>query len=153
MAKKLMKPTAHKNMFGVTVMLDGVTTIASNLGFDPVKGRNSKLTQGHLFRYPNAELTDVASALEHLETVELGYNWWFKGETKDNNSSVDGYICIADRMEAGMFAVSHMATWQKWGAEQQAAEAEDRKVKPNKIKVHKDGRITATVTIAGIDDL
>ena len=152
MTNKLMKPEADTGIFGTRIMLDG-TTITDYMGFDPLEGRNTKVKDGYWFRWPDCNVNAVQPALEHLEQIEGGYNWWFRQRVDGEKTTVDGFIVIADKMEATMFAVSHMAQWQKWSRAQETEAAKERRRKPNTLRVTKDGRVKARVTVSTISDL
>jgi hypothetical protein len=86
--------------------------------------------------------------------VEGGFNVWFREiSTTEDKTQINGYIMIADKMEATMFAVSHMAQWQKWSRDQEAEEAKDRRRAPSKLTVTKDGRVKIRATVETISDL
>lgn len=153
MANKLLKPTVETNMFGTKLVLDGGKVLADNLEFDPLAGRNTRLKDGYMFRHPGCQDADVSAALAHLEYVAGGYNWYFRQRGDDGKETMDGYIIIADKIEATMFAVSHMASWQKWSRAQELEEAKERRRGPNKLMVTKDGKVKARVTVSTISDL
>jgi hypothetical protein len=146
---------SETNIFGTTVKLTNKSkskswTLAENLPFDPIAKNNKKLENGYLFRYPNADLKNVSTALSHLNQVD-DYNIQFTHDSKEDRHT--GYVRIADPYDAQFFALRNLENWQKWSDQLEAEEIESaEKVKESKVTVHDDGRVTIDVEVDTLGD-
>ena len=156
MARKKAKWGIGKDMFGMDVHLlikdrDNIT-VGHGLDLDPTKKMDAKLDGGYLFRSPKADPADIETIWATLAHFTNPYRIWVEYEIKDEDRiELTAFARISDKGEATMFAFSH-STFEKWSDEKEKADAKDRRRKPPKIRVTKDGRIKARVTVETLGD-
>ena len=155
MARKKAKMQADGDMFGYELKLkvpdhDDIV-IGRQLQIDPTKLLDGKLRDGYLFRSPKADPDVLSTIWETLRHFSSPYRVWVEYEERDGKIELTAFARLSDKGEATMFAFSH-SEFQKWSDAQEKSDAKDRKRKPTKVRVTKDGRITARVTVETLGD-
>lgn len=156
MARKKLKWDVAGDMFGKDVRLALPTgdpiVVGHQLSSDPIKRMDAKLKDGYLFRSPKANPDELATIWNTLEHFAGPHKVWVECESKDDGKfELTAFARIGDRGEATMFAFSH-SSFEKWSDEKEKADAKDRRRKPAKVRVTKDGRLTARVTVETLGD-
>jgi hypothetical protein len=155
-ARKKLKWDVAGDMFGTNVRLavpnGDPVVVGHRLSGDPIKRMDGKLKEGYLFRSPKANPDDLATIWATLEHFTGPYKVWVECESKDDQTAeLTAFARISDRGEATMFAFSH-SSFEKWSDEKEKADAKERRRKPTKVRVTKDGRLTARVTVETLGD-
>lgn len=155
MARKKTKWKIEGDMFGKNlqvVLPDGeLISVGQNLQYDPISQFDKKLKTGYLFRSPQVDPRELASIWDTLQNFSQPHLIWVEFEKKDDKTELTAFARFDDRGEATMFAFSH-SSFEKWSDEKEKADKLERKRKPNKLRVTKDGRIKGTVTIETLGD-
>lgn len=155
MARKKAKWEVVGDMFGTDVNVlvpdDVRITVGHGLASNPIKAMDTKLKGGYLFRNPKAKPEDISDIWATLGHFSGPHRVWVEWERKEDKVELTAFVRIEDKGEATMFAFSH-SSFEKWGDDKEREDAKARKRKPPKIRVGKDGRITARVTVETLGD-
>jgi len=165
MARKKLKWHVSGDMFGQDVYLvwpdkDAVTVdgeridrvqVGQGIAYDPLSRFDAKLKTGYLFRSPKTNPIDLATVWDTLEQFSGSYRLWSEFEKKDDKIEITTFALIADQSEATMFAFAH-SSFEKWSDEKETADKAERRRKPTKLRVTKDGRIKGTITVETLGD-
>ena len=122
--------------------------------------KNKKMTKGYWFRSPKLSLTQLAKTLDFLTSMDHPYwleVWATVSEVKENETPqptlFDASLRLKNEDDAMMLAYSLTQIWMKWSKENEAEFKQKLKPqKPTKIKINKDGTITAKVTVTSLGD-
>ena len=153
--KKCQINTKTAGMFGNEISLiipnHPVMQIGVNIDYDPLSRFDNKLKKGYLFRSPQVdprELDAIWSTIQHFSHPHL---IWVEFEEKNDKIELTAFARIEDPSDATMFAFAH-SSFEKWSDDKEKADKLDRKRKPNKLRVTKDGRIRGKVTVETLGD-
>jgi hypothetical protein len=149
--KANLKLTSRSDMFGTSYTLVGeefnspLTTVTETNVLDRA-GRVLK-SQAYWFRAPAIDINGLDITLRMLDSTDGK----FQLEIARNDEKIEASLKFAEEGDAQLFAWQATEIWQKWSS---AEEAENKKgSKRPKIKVTKDGRIRAKISVSTIDGL
>lgn len=157
MARKKLKWQVTGDMFGTdisVVMPDdkGPLQVGHQLGYNPIVRFDRKLTTGYLFRSPKADPQELATIWDTLEQFQSGILVWIECEKKDDDRyELTAFARLADQAEATMFAFAH-SSFEKWSDSKEAEDRKERRRKPAKIRITKDGRLKGKITVETLGD-
>jgi len=151
MARKKLKWQVNGDMFGtdISVLLPedkGPLLIGHQIGYDPIKRFTKNLKTGYLFRSPKADPRDLSSIWDTMEQFESPHVIWVECEKKDEQFELTAFARISDQGEATMFAYAH-SSFEKWSDSKEAEDRKERRRKPAKIRITKDGRLRGKITV------
>ena len=150
MAYKKLRWAKDTNVFGTTVAYHTKDKslneeVVSSLEFDPIKRLSPRLRTGYFFRSPDIKPDQWSGVFATLEQIVGKINIWAELDTK--TEKITAYAIVEDRSDAAMWAWAQVETFQKWSAAQQ----EEARKKPQKIKINKDGTVTIRVTTTTLE--
>lgn len=155
MARKKARFESVGDMFGhsLNLLIKGRDhmVIGRSLESDPTLRFDKELSDGYLFRSPKADPDGLATIWATLSHFSGAHRIWVEYDEKDGAVELTAFARFSDKGEATMFAFSH-SEFQKWSDDQEKAEAKQRRRKPTKVRVTKDGRLTARVTVETLKD-
>lgn len=165
MARKKLKWQATGDMFGHDLYLvlpekDAVDVggkridrvqVGQAIAFNPVSRFNSKLNTGYLFRSPRTDPSDLAMVWDTLEQFAGDHRLWSEFEKKDDGIEITTFALISEQSEATMFAFAH-SSFEKWSHDKEKADRAERRRKPTKLRVTKDGRLKGKITVESLGD-
>lgn len=157
MARKKLKWAVTGDMFGndINVIMPddkGPIPVGHGIGYDPIKRFAKGLKSGYLFRSPRANPDELATVWDTLEQFEHDHLIWIECEKKeDDRYELTAFARIVDQGEATMFAYAH-SSFEKWSDAKETEDKKERKRKPSKLRVTKDGRIKGKITVETLGD-
>ena len=153
MPSKVLGLKSETTSLGTTVVLSSRDRsynikVAEYLDTDPLKNNKAKLKGGYLFRSPAIETDCWKSMLTMLSSIDGNFSITAKVVVESNKDPVvTAWARFENQSDAAMFAWSNVDKWQKWSDAAEEQDRADAKIKPTKLPVTKDGRITGTVTV------
>ena len=156
MARKKLKWHVTGDMFGTDIGLilpedNGPLPVGDKISYDPIKRFAKSLKTGYLFRSPKADPRDLATIWDTMEQFESPHLIWVECEKKDDKFELTAFARISDQGEATMFAYAH-SSFEKWSDAKEVEDKKERKRKPAKIRITKDGRLKGKITVETLGD-
>ena len=154
MATKKLKFTSVSDMFGTTINLQtrdksyNTVLVEGFNPIDPLKNQDKTVTTGYLFRSPDIRSKDWEDVFLSLSNTASPFNLTAEVSGDDENRKINAWIRFSEKDDAAIFAWTNVDKWQKWSDDlEKEARKEAKKGNLAKIKVGKDGKITAKVTV------
>lgn len=156
MARKRLKWQVTGDMFGTDISLllpddKGPLMVGHKINYDPIKRLAKGLKSGYLFRSPKTDPNELATVWDTMAQFEYPYLIWVECEKKDEKFELTAFARISDQGEATMFAYAH-SSFEKWSDAKEAEDKKERKRKPAKIRITKDGRLKGKITVETLGD-